>query len=911
MSNHKLLSLIFLGSTLVVILVAVVASGNLLSRSKMTLQNKAAETALESTSLQTTTLQGTLESYVGDDFANKTSTTLHYFNTTINGQATSLRVVFSSGKNVKPGDYTLTGTISADNTFTVADSGIVRSQTTQDPAKLLGNNKVAIVLLHWAGGVYPSPVPANAAAAEQVFDSVENYYNTESYGRFTISNETADVYGWIESTIPRDCNLLGNFTLFGNQIDSYLSTANIYPSGVYSNVIVVFSGCSNIGWAKYDSSKVRLSSDLFMKPHVIEHELGHNYGLNHSGDFRNCPSSTNLVKYPECNDLLEYGFWEPMGYTYESGRNDNYGFNPTHKYFMGWLNDVNYKAINYNGTFNVYPLETSANNLVEVKVCRDLYSWYSIENRTGVGNNAGMPTAATAGIVIRLAGKDNAGFPKGYFQNDDLFKLVNGAIGVGQTYVDSTTGLRITLNSKNSGIANVSVQYTGTTPTQCAFPITPTNITPVPPSVTPSRTPTRVATVVTPTRTPTRAITPTNGPVATGNINIFNEAPRAYSIPRNTAQIKTYPSNNGSVRIIGANGLATVASERVIYKTAGVERSYSELLALPTNQLSRTYWFPWYNNVDLATEIRVGNMTATAATFDVYIAGVRMAGSPFSLGGLATRKLSFTGSNNGPVKIVATQNIVTTERVIYKVGGVDTSFSELMGLPDTQVDSKYYFAHYNNVDLDTQLRFANIGAATASVDVYIGGVKRNTSVITLAPNASTRVSFAGVNTGPVLITSNQPLVVAERIIYKIDGINTSFSEMMAVPQRQLTAEYWLPWYQNSGNVDSQIRFANVSASNATVKIYIAGIERGTYSLAPGVSSRISYAGLNGGPVKIVSQGGVNIIAGQRTLYKANNVLTSFSEMIALPKIGTAAYDSYALPWYDNVTFPTEFRIGTP
>ena len=45
------------------------------------------------------------------------------------------------------------------------------------------------------------------------------------------------------------------------------------------------------------------------------------------------------------------------------------------------------------------------------------------------------------------------------------------------------------------------------------------------------------------------------------------------------------------------------------------------------------------------------------------------------------------------------------ERVIYKVNSFTTSFSEMMGLPNSLLDTAYWSPLYNNVDLDTQLRF--------------------------------------------------------------------------------------------------------------------------------------------------------------------------------------------------------------
>jgi len=61
--------------------------------------------------------------------------------------------------------------------------------------------------------------------------------------------------------------------------------------------------------------------------------------------------------------------------------------------------------------------------------------------------------------------------------------------------------------------------------------------------------------------------------------------------------------------------------------------------------------------------------------------------------------------NNGPVRIVSDQNIVAAERVIYTVNGVPTSVSEVMALPNSQLNASTWLPWYNNLDLDTQLRF--------------------------------------------------------------------------------------------------------------------------------------------------------------------------------------------------------------
>ena len=76
---------------------------------------------------------------------------------------------------------------------------------------------------------------------------------------------------------------------------------------------------------------------------------------------------------------------------------------------------------------------------------------------------------------------------------------------------------------------------------------------------------------------------------------------------------------------------------------------------------------------------------------------------------------------------------------------------------------------------------------------------------TRPPGASTRQSFAAINGGPVKIVSDQKIVAAERVIYRVNGTNTSYSELMALPIHQLDTIYWLPWYNNV-DLDTQLRF---------------------------------------------------------------------------------------------------------
>jgi mannan endo-1,4-beta-mannosidase len=391
------------------------------------------------------------------------------------------------------------------------------------------------------------------------------------------------------------------------------------------------------------------------------------------------------------------------------------------------------------------------------------------------------------------------------------------------------------------------------------------------------------------------------------DVSIGGELEAQYFIAQNTSTRQSFTGiNNGPVKITNTMTNLMISAERVIYRVNNIPTSFSEMMALPASQLDTIYWLPWYNNKSLNTQLRIANVSATDAIVHVTIGDVEMTGSPYTLTPGASKRLSYPGIDKGPVKIESDVDIVAAERVIYKVNNVDTSFTELMALPNNQLDNIYWLPWYNNKSLDTQLRIANVSATDATVHVTIGGVEMTDSPYTLAPGASKRLSYVGIDKGPVKIMSDVNIVVAERLIYKVNGVSTSFSEMMALPNSQLDNTYWLPWY-NSKDLDTQLRFANVSATEATIHVTIGGVEMtgSPFTLAPGASKRLSYVGIDKGPVKIVSD--QNIVTAERVIYKVNAIATSFSEMMGLPN--SSLDITYWLPWYNNMDLDTQLRFG--
>ena len=386
-----------------------------------------------------------------------------------------------------------------------------------------------------------------------------------------------------------------------------------------------------------------------------------------------------------------------------------------------------------------------------------------------------------------------------------------------------------------------------------------------------------------------------------------------YLIPAQSNQKASYTNlNNGPVRVQSLQNVPVVASERVAYFDSGLGKwtSFSELMGLPISQVTNSYLFPWYNNVDLNSQLRFGNVGTAATTVTVIIGGV--ARGTYNLGINQSTRVSYAGLNSGPIRVISSNGvpIIASLRVAYFDGSVWKSFSEMMGLPASKVTTNYTFPWYNNVDINSQLRFGNVGTASTTITVTIGGIPRGS--YTLAPNQSTRVSYSGLNSGPIRVTSsgNVPIIASERVAYYNGSIWTNFAELMGMPTSSLSTHYSFPVYNNA-DLNTQLRFGNVGAANTIVTVTIGGAIQGTYNLAPNQSTRVSFVGVNNGPVVVQSSGNVPIIASERVAYLDTGLgkWTSFTEMMGLPLAQLTT--SYLFPWYNNVDLNTQVRFGVP
>jgi len=271
-------------------------------------------------------------------------------------------------------------------------------------------------------------------------------------------------------------------------------------------------------------------------------------------------------------------------------------------------------------------------------------------------------------------------------------------------------------------------------------------------------------------------------------------------------------------------------------------------------------------------------------------------------------RVNYAGLDSGPVKVESTNGmpIVAAVRDLWWNGSAYTSSIQLMGLPESQLSDTYWFPSYNNVTLNDQLRFGNVGDQATTVTVTIGGVVMGT--YDLAPNQRQKVNYVGIDNGPLKVQSSNgvPIIASVRDAWITNGVTSSFSQLMGLPEEQLSDTYLFPSYNNV-SLNDQLRFGNVGTTNTTVTVTIGGTVMGTYPLAPNQREKVNYVGIDNGPLVVHSSNGVPIIASLREAWISGGVTTSYFQMMGLPQ--SQISDKYVFPVYDNVSLNGQLRFG--
>ena len=119
-----------------------------------------------------------------------------------------------------------------------------------------------------------------------------------------------------------------------------------------------------------------------------------------------------------------------------------------------------------------------------------------------------------------------------------------------------------------------------------------------------------------------------------------------YTITPNQSIRESYAGvNNGPVTITGSDpSVPIIATERLGWEVNGVYTSIAEMLGLPSNQLTNSYTFAWYNDATMDTQFRIGNVGASSTNVTVTIAGTSY--GPYTIAPNQSIRESYAGSQH-------------------------------------------------------------------------------------------------------------------------------------------------------------------------------------------------------------------------------------------------------------------------
>jgi hypothetical protein len=442
------------------------------------------------------------------------------------------------GRDVHVSGHWQGGTLVADAGSVQAASGATTSSTSYST----GTHRVAVVLFNFSNDTSQPYTPAFAqGVAFSNTNSVAAYYAINSWNQLTL---TGNVYGWV--TIP-DTNASCAYSTWANHAASAASGLG-FNAADYDNVVYAFpqTSCGWAGLASMPGSMSWLNGPMAMSLRVMAHELGHNFGTHHAGEYK---CTENGVPVPLSANTAncttgEYG--DPFSVM---GSATQYEHTDFARGNFNWLVPANVETVTATGDYDLAPVEFQSSTAVTaLRVARTSSQSFTLEFRQADGSpfDTFSPTSAVAnGILIRLTATSLSSRTQSWLvwahPSSTAWCACYAPLKAGESLTDPLSGVTFSVKSVSSTGAVVNVSFSGGGATPSPSP-TPTPALSPTPSPTPSPPPTPSPSA-SPTPTPTVGPTPSPYLTAPGSL--------VASMSRSGRVSLTWTASTGNVAVAG------------------------------------------------------------------------------------------------------------------------------------------------------------------------------------------------------------------------------------------------------------------------------------------------------------------------------------------------------------------------
>lgn len=305
------------------------------------------------------------------------------------------------------------------------------SGSTEKMAAVSGDQRTLVILTNFSDqtvGCSTSDVQNRVFGAS---GSVNDLYRQSSRDLVSFSGDVVGPF-----TIPYSSGGSCAFDNWGAAADAAAKAAGIDPSR-YARVSYALPSSGTCGWsgiAYVGGSRSWVAS--CGSTGLFAHELGHNLMFKHAST----PGST----YGDASD--------PMG---NAPRVQLHGPN---RVMAGWLGSGNVVDAS-SGTYSIAALETAESGGPQVIRLpkRDTSEFYYVSLRQAIDLDAGLSSSYRDVLSVHYA---TGTMPS--------VTVLTALLAPGQSYTDSTNGIRITAQSVASGTATMSIETTGPTCTRSA-----------------------------------------------------------------------------------------------------------------------------------------------------------------------------------------------------------------------------------------------------------------------------------------------------------------------------------------------------------------------------------------------------------------------------------------------------------